>query len=68
MESQLEEYSLTRAFLSLLSTLLETMPPSSLGAGHRVPGLDPYLEFVRDMVFLRFDSRGYHDSNEKVCE
>ncbi|XP_064397234.1 nuclear pore complex protein Nup205-like isoform X2 [Halichondria panicea] len=65
LESQIEEYCLTRAFLSLLNALIDVPPPPGLGAGHRVPGFDPYLEFVRDNVFLRFDSRGYRNAEEK---
>ena len=68
LESQIEEYCLTRAFLSLLNALIDVPPPPGLGAGHRVPGFDPYLEFVRDNVFLRFDSRGYRNAEEKVCK
>ena len=43
--------------------------PSTLGAGYRVPGFDPYLEFLRDIVFLKFDTRAYHNAEEKwfVC-
>ena len=66
MESQAEEYPLTRAFLSLLDTLTEVPIPVTLGAGHRAPGFQPYLEFVRDLVFLRFDSRAYRHPEEKV--
>jgi hypothetical protein len=66
IESQAEEYPLTRAFLSLLSALLDVPPPPTLGAGHRVPGFEPYLMFVRDAVFLKFDCRAYQDQEEKV--
>ena len=67
MESQAEEYPLTRAFLTLLDTLTEVPIPPMLGAGHRTPGFHPYLEFVKDIVFLRFDSRAYRHPTEKVC-
>ena len=66
IESQAEEYPLTRAFLSLLSALLDVPPPPTLGAGHRVPGFEPYLVFVRDAVFLKFDCRAYQNQEEKV--
>jgi nuclear pore complex protein Nup205 len=33
--------------------------PSNLGSSHRVPGVLPYVTFIRDSVFLKFDSRGY---------
>ena len=67
MESQAEEYPLTCAFLTLLDTLTEVPIPPTLGAGHRTPGFHPYLEFVKDIVFLRFDSRAYRHPAEKVC-
>ena len=66
IESQAEEYPLTRAFLELLLVLIKVPLPPTLGAGHRVPGFHPYLAFVRDSVFLKFDSRAYQDRNEKV--
>ena len=66
IESQAEEYPLTRAFLSLLSALLDVPPPPTLGAGHRIPGFEPYLVFVRDAVFLKFDCRAYQNQEEKV--
>ena len=66
IESQLESYPLTRSFLVLLDSLTDVPLPPTLGAGHRVPGFQPYLEFVRDNVLLRVDSRGYRDLGEKV--
>ena len=68
IEAQVEEYSETRGFLGLLNNLTDVPIPVSLGAGHRVPGFQPYLEFVRDSVFLKFDSRGYKNSQEKVSQ
>ena len=67
IESQAEEYPLTRGFLSLLESLTNVPIPNTLGAGHRIPGFNPYLEFVRDCVFLKFDSRAYRNPDEKVC-
>ena len=66
IESKEEEYPLTRAFLELLLVLIKVPIPPMLGVGHRVPGFYPYLMFVRDIVFLKFDSRAYQDRNEKV--
>ena len=66
IESQLEDYRLTRSFLRLLDSVTDVHLPPSLGVGHRVPGFEPYLEFVRDSVLLRFDSRAYQDPMEKV--
>ena len=66
VESRNEEYPMTRAFLDLLTSLTDTPVPVALGAGTRVPGFDPYLQFVMDVVFLRFGSRAYKDPAEKV--
>lgn len=66
IESRCEEYPLTRAFCRLISTLVESSFPSNLGAGLRPPGFDPYLQFLRDAVFLRFRTRAYRRAAEKV--
>ena len=65
-EARDECYPQTRAFLRLLNRLIDITIPSTLGAGFRVPGFSPYLEFLRDNVFLRFKDRAYQDSTEKV--
>ncbi|XP_049630227.1 nuclear pore complex protein Nup205 [Suncus etruscus] len=65
IESRNEEYPMTRAFCQLISTLVESSFPANLGAGLRPPGFDPYLQFLRDSVFLRFHSRGYRRAAEK---
>ncbi|KAL5475599.1 hypothetical protein EMCRGX_G025430 [Ephydatia muelleri] len=65
IESKAEEYPLTRAFLTLIEKLVSVPIPGNLGTGHRVPGFQPYLEFLRDSVFLKFDTRAYSDPNEK---
>lgn len=66
LECRREEYPLTRSFLELLLVLVEVPVPPTLGIGHRVPGFLPYLQFVRDLIFLEFDTRAYRDQNEKV--
>ena len=53
VEARNEEYPMTRAFLALLDVLTEGGVPRLLGAGQRVPGIEPYLAFVRDAIFLR---------------
>ena len=68
IESKEEDYPQTRAFLSLLDSLTDVIVPTSLGIGHRVPGFQPYLEFVRDSVLLKFDTRAYKDPQEKVLK
>ncbi|XP_069084056.1 nuclear pore complex protein Nup205 [Pleurodeles waltl] len=65
IESRCEEYPLTRAFCRLISNLVESSFPSNLGAGIRPPGFDPYLQFLRDSVFLRFRTRAYRRAAEK---
>ena len=41
--------------------------PVALGIESRVPGFEPYLQFVTlDVVFLRFGSRAYKDPTERV--
>ncbi|XP_077593961.1 nuclear pore complex protein Nup205 isoform X1 [Stigmatopora nigra] len=65
IESSCEEYPLTRAFCHLISTLAESSVPLNLGAGLRVPGFQPYLNFLRDSVFLAFPTRAYRRPAEK---
>uniref|UniRef100_A0A3Q2CDR8 Nucleoporin 205 n=1 Tax=Cyprinodon variegatus TaxID=28743 RepID=A0A3Q2CDR8_CYPVA len=65
IESSCEEYPLTRAFCHLISTLVESSVPVNLGAGLRVPGFQPYLNFLRDSVFLPFPTRAYRRPAEK---
>ena len=66
IESRSETYPETRGFLNLLKGLLSTTIPGSLGVGYRQPGLIPYLNFVKESVFLKFDIRAYSDNNEMV--
>lgn len=66
IESSCEEYPLTRAFCHLISSLVECSLPVNLGAGLRVPGFQPYLDFLRDSVFLPFPTRAYRRLAEKV--
>uniref|UniRef100_A0AAQ5ZFQ3 Nucleoporin 205 n=1 Tax=Amphiprion ocellaris TaxID=80972 RepID=A0AAQ5ZFQ3_AMPOC len=63
--SSCEEYPLTRGFCHLISTLVESSLPVNLGAGLRVPGFQPYLNFLRDSVFLPFPTRAYRRPAEK---
>ncbi|KAG8438696.1 hypothetical protein GDO86_005039 [Hymenochirus boettgeri] len=65
IESRCEEYPLTRAFCQLIGTLVESSFPSNLGAGLRAPGFEPYLQFLRESVFLRFRTRAYRRAAEK---
>ncbi|PRD32161.1 UNVERIFIED_CONTAM: nuclear pore complex protein [Trichonephila clavipes] len=65
VETRMEEYPVTRAMLSLLDSLLNHPYPSHLGSGSRQPGIEPYLQFVRDSVLLRCNSRAYKAEGEK---
>nr|XP_015820936.2 nuclear pore complex protein Nup205 isoform X2 [Nothobranchius furzeri] len=65
IESSCEEYPLTRAFCHLISTLVESSVPLNLGVGLRVPGFQPYLNFLRESVFLPFPTRAYRRPAEK---
>lgn len=65
VESRAEEYPLTLAFLKLLDALTNVSIPSNLGTGHRTPGFDPYLFYVKDSVFLKFAGRAYRNESEK---
>ena len=65
VEARNEEFPLTRAFVELLDVLTDIPVPSGLGAGYRAPGFDPYLDFLRDSVFLKFNTRAYQDPGEK---
>ena len=67
LECRNESYPMTQAFLELLLVLVKVPFPPTLGVGHRVPGFSPYLQFVRDTIFLEFDTRAYRDPDEKVC-
>lgn len=57
IESRMEEYPLTQAMLKLLDTLTDFGIPRTLGAGPRKPGFDPYLSFILNCVFLKYNSR-----------
>ncbi|XP_033102050.1 nuclear pore complex protein Nup205-like isoform X2 [Anneissia japonica] len=65
VESRNEEFPLTIGFLEFMSCLVDIPIPDTLGSGLRAPGFDPYLEFLRDQVFLKFHTRAYRDTKEK---
>ncbi len=65
VETRNEEYPMSRAFLHLLDVLTDSSIPGTLGGGSRQPGFEPYLAYVRDAIFLRFNARAYRDPSEK---
>ncbi|KAK2179080.1 hypothetical protein NP493_515g00009 [Ridgeia piscesae] len=69
VEARNEEFPMTRAFLQLMDTLTDSPIPAGLGVGLRAPGFQPYLEFLREHIFLKFNTREYKDKGEKweVC-
>ena len=66
VEARNEEFPMTYAFMQLMESLTDSPVPAALGAGTRPPGLDPYLDFVRDSIFLKFTTRAYKNPAEKV--
>ncbi|KAL5010671.1 hypothetical protein ScPMuIL_012976 [Solemya velum] len=65
VEARNEEYPVTRAFLNLMNTLTDIPVPAALGAGIRSPGFGPYLDFIQNVVLLKFSSRAYKNPGEK---
>ncbi|XP_075990057.1 nuclear pore complex protein Nup205 [Anticarsia gemmatalis] len=66
VECRIEEYPLSRAFVTLLDSLCAAAPlPRALGAGARPPGLDPYVEHVLNRLALPAPHRPYAKPHEK---
>ncbi|XP_045513787.1 nuclear pore complex protein Nup205 [Pieris brassicae] len=66
VECRMEQYPLSRAFLSLLDSLCLAGPlPRALGAGARHPGLDPYVDHVVNKLALPAPHRPYTDPQDK---
>lgn len=65
IEAKREEYPMTLGFLDLINALTDQSMPGTLGVGTRVPGLEPYLFFIRESVLLKVNSRGYKNPEEK---
>lgn len=74
-------YPGTLAFIQLLNALIHTPPkaltlrggveaefntiPTNLGAGYRLPGLKPYVDFVIEKIFVKIFDREYVFTGEK---
>ncbi|KAL1920837.1 uncharacterized protein VTP21DRAFT_11472 [Calcarisporiella thermophila] len=81
IESAKETYPETLSFVQLLNALIHTPHkkvallaglgvvspsiPENLGAGTRIPGITPYINFVLDHVLAKAASRGYSDPAER---
>jgi len=65
IEARAEEYPLTKAFIKVLDTLTDVEIPGNLGAGTRLPGLLPYMNYLVDSVFLKFSTRTYKNAAER---
>ncbi|KAF0697929.1 Aste57867_11426 [Aphanomyces stellatus] len=64
IESMQRKYPATLGFLHLLGKVFPFEFPDDVGASYRVPGAQPYLDFVLH-VFLKADSREYDVELEK---
>ncbi|KAL5274824.1 NUP205 family protein [Megaselia abdita] len=64
-ESRNGLYPVSKAILELLYTLTSTCVPKTLGGGTRPPGMDPYVTFIVNTIFLKFISRNYENESEK---
>ncbi|KAK2146220.1 hypothetical protein LSH36_623g00003 [Paralvinella palmiformis] len=65
IEARDEEFPITRGFLELMNAITDNSIPAGLGSGYRVPGFAPYLEFLRDNILLKFNTRAYRNPAEK---
>ncbi len=66
VEARNEDFSMTLGFLELMNVMTETPIPAALGAGYRAPGFEPYLNYLRDSIFLKFNTRAYKDPAQRV--
>lgn len=65
-ESSVQEYPEIIAFMKMLQMVIRNCPLVALAPRHSGGrGFGPYLAFILENVFLRFDSRGYMRPNEK---
>lgn len=66
VEARNEEFPITRAMLALISALVDhPLLSSAFGSLPLRLGLDPYLDYVRESVFLKFHIRAYKQEEEK---
>ncbi|XP_003741378.1 nuclear pore complex protein Nup205 [Galendromus occidentalis] len=65
VESRNGLYPVTIAFLRLLDTLTDSPLPIIVGNSVFKNGFDPYMNYLRESVFLKFLNRNYKDSSER---
>eukprot|EP01117_Protostelium_nocturnum_P002091 TRINITY_DN12732_c0_g1_i1.p1 TRINITY_DN12732_c0_g1~~TRINITY_DN12732_c0_g1_i1.p1 ORF type:complete len:1802 (-),score=725.23 TRINITY_DN12732_c0_g1_i1:160-5565(-) len=65
VESRNQEYYYSTSFSSLLFQLASFSIPRQLGLPYRNPGINPYVQFVRDSLLGGFDKRQYRIPSEK---
>ena len=59
IEARSGVYSYTESFMALLDNLCSVYLPLDLGYPKRIPGVEPYLAFLINDVFLRYQHRSY---------
>ncbi|KAA0187581.1 hypothetical protein HAZT_HAZT007786 [Hyalella azteca] len=72
VESSTEEFPLSRALVALLITLVSSGIPFQLATSSRGHSFSPYLQLVKDQIFIPHDSRTYRKAEErwavaKIC-
>ena len=81
IESQAGTYPISIAFINLLNNLIHTPAksltlrkgieinsltiPNGLGANHRIPGIEPYVNFVIEDMLLKINQRGFKNPSER---
>lgn len=72
VESHNQTYPETIAFLNLINVLLHGDKYSSalnairsIGSGNRLPGLRPYIQFIRDSIYINVHIRNFLNDNQR---
>ena len=62
VEARNEEFPMTLGFLELMKVLTENPVPACNGCWLQGTCFDPYLNFLRDSIFLKFNTRALQES------
>ncbi|EPZ33269.1 hypothetical protein ROZALSC1DRAFT_30269 [Rozella allomycis CSF55] len=65
IEMRNETYPFMKSFIKLLTMLIKQVIPEGLGAGSRIPGIVPFVEFVVMNIFLKVNYLGFRQEKEK---